>query len=152
MRKVRITESQLKGIVRKMIKEERDSTIMLSLGRKVYQDLKDKGFKVHLSQGRSASNMQAYSSKYKIGNKEPINSYDSEDFTITSSYYYVEIQQNRKQYQSNSSITEMNNALKELKQKYENEDISASILENKTGITYSRYPQLIFTLKKKGNY
>jgi len=152
MKKVRITESQLRGLVKRMIKEERDSTVMLSLGRKVYQDLKNKGFKVHLDQDRTASNMQAYNRKYTIGNKEPYYSYDSADFFITSSYFYVEIQQNRKQYQSNSSITEMNNALKELKQKYENEDISASILENKSGITYSKYPQLIFTLNKKGNY
>ena len=147
MRKVRITESQLRGLVKKIIKEERDSTIMLSLGRKIYQDLKNKGFKVFLNQSRRADNMQAQGQKYNIGDKG--HGYDSEDFYITSSYYYVEISQERKQYQSNSSITEMNDVLEELKQKYENEDVSAHIGK---GLTSSPYPQLLFTLKKKGNY
>jgi hypothetical protein len=147
MKKVRITESQLKGLVKRIIKEERDSTIMLSLGRKVYQDLKNKGFKVFLNQTRKADNMQAQDRKYDIGNKGY--GYDRADFFITSSYYYVEITQDRKQYQSNSSITEMNNVLEELKQKYENEDVSAHIGR---GLTSSQHPQLVFSLKKKGNY
>ena len=150
MRKVRITESQLKGIVKRMIKEETDNTIMLSLGRKVYDDLKKQGFKVSLNQERKASNMrEPRSDKYRIGRRGESTWDKPNEFYVYSYNNRVEVASYVTEYTTSTRIQQLNNAMKELKNKYESDDI-----EGRFGNTNQVPPSLTlrFSFTKKGNY
>lgn len=148
---IRLTESDLTRIIRRvihqqklnesMLNEDLDSTIMLSLGKKIYQDLKNKGVEV-VSWHRVDPGKRAILK----ANIKTTSLQDRTQVYVHAEERYIEVSYNINKYESEYTEEKLNEIFEELKNKYEDEDIRAFI------DTSGDKAELIFTFRDSGDF